>query len=162
MVLITCLSRKRSDGGPRRGRLVHGTRENLGFALAKASQRWNERLADAFKRAGYGEISPSYGSILLPLFEEDGLRMGELARRANLSKQAMTTMIRVMERKGLITRRRDPADARASRIFLTLRTRRFQTAAERVLAEMARRVEARLSPAEIAQLSQHLKILMNL
>ena len=120
------------------------------------------RLAEAFRRAGYGEISPSYGSILLPLFEEDGLRIGELARRANLSKQAMTTMVKVMERKGLIARRRDPADARASRIFLTPRTRRFQTAAERVLAEMARRVETRLSPAEIAQLSQHLNILMNL
>ena len=92
----------------------------------------------------------------------DGLRIGELARRASLSKQAMTTMVKVMERKGLIARRRDPADARASRIFLTPRTRRFQTTAERVLAEMARRVETRLSPAEIAQLSQHLKILMNL
>ena len=139
-----------------------GTRENLGFLLAKASQRWNERLGEAFGRAGYSEVSPSYGSILLPLFEEDGLRMGELARRARLSKQALTTMARLMERKGLVTRRRDPDDARAFRISLTPRTRRFRAVAERVLDTMQREVEARLSPAQVRRLRRNLKTLMDL
>lgn len=147
---------------PPRGGAVRGTRENLGFLLAKASQRWDERLAEAFARAGYGEISPSYGSILLPLFEEDDLRIGELGRRARLSKQAMTTMVRVMERKGLIARRRDPEDARASRVSLTTRTRRFRATAERVLEELARRVENRLSPGQVARLSRDLKTLVDL
>ena len=35
-----------------------------------------------FAAAGYADVRPSYGSVLLPLFEQDGLRMGELARRA--------------------------------------------------------------------------------
>jgi len=48
---------------------------NLGFLLAQASQRWNERLADRFAAHGFAEVRPSYGSVLLPLFEEDGLRM---------------------------------------------------------------------------------------
>ena len=61
------------------------TREDLGFLLAKASQRWNELLYDRFVAAGFPDVRPSYGSILLPLFEEDGLRMGELAARARLS-----------------------------------------------------------------------------
>ena len=139
-----------------------GTRENLGFLLAKASQRWNERLAKAFARAGYGEISPAYGSILLPLFEEDGLRMGELARRARLSKQAMTTMVRLMERKGLITRRRDPHDGRAFRVFLTPRTRRFRTVVERILDTMRREVDARLPPAQVTRLRRDLQTLMDL
>jgi DNA-binding MarR family transcriptional regulator len=138
------------------------TRDNLGFLLAKASQRWNERLAEAFARAGYGDVSPSYGSILLPLFEEDGLRIGELARRARLSKQAMTTMVKVMERKGLITRRRDPDDARAALIRLTARTRGFRPTAERVLQELDRRVHSRLSPAQVVRLSEDLKILIDL
>ncbi len=139
-----------------------GTRENLGFLLAKASQRWNEVLYEAFCREGYADISPSYGSILLPLFEEDGLRMGELARRARLSKQAMTTMVRVMERKGLTTRRRDSGDRRAFRIYLTPRTRRFRIVAERILQEMQHRVEARLSPAHVSRLREQLKTLMQL
>jgi hypothetical protein len=39
-----------------------------------------------FVAAGFPDVRPSHGSILLPLFEEDGLRMGELAARARLSK----------------------------------------------------------------------------
>ncbi len=73
-------------------------RDDLGFLLAKATQRWNELLAERFAAAGYADVRPSYGSVLLPLYEQDGLRMGELARRARLSKQTMTTMIRRLER----------------------------------------------------------------
>jgi DNA-binding MarR family transcriptional regulator len=116
--------------------MPHGTRENLGFLLAKASQRWNELLYDRFVRAGFAEVRPSYGSLLLPLFEEDGLRMGELGRRARLSKQTVTTMVRLIERDGLVERRPDPADARATRIHLTARAKRFRPVAESVLAEL--------------------------
>src|ERR687896_467814 len=105
------------------------TRANLGFLLAKASQRWNELLYEQFVARGYAEVRPAYGSILLPLFEEDGLRMGELARRARLSKQTMTTMVRLCERDGLVERRSDPADRRAARVHLTAKAKRFQSRA---------------------------------
>ena len=71
---------------PARGDAERLTRENLGFLLAKASQRWNDLLGQRFAAAGYPEVRPAYGSLLIPLFEEDGLRQGELARRARLSK----------------------------------------------------------------------------
>jgi hypothetical protein len=45
------------------------SRDNLGFLLAKASQRWNELLQEAFAQAGFPEVRASYGSVLLPLFE---------------------------------------------------------------------------------------------
>ena len=94
-------------------------RDDLGFLLAKATQRWNELLAERFAAHGYGEVRPSYGSVLLPLYEEDGLRMGELAARARLSKQTMTQLIVRLERDGLVERRPDPTDARATLIYLT-------------------------------------------
>jgi DNA-binding MarR family transcriptional regulator len=116
----------------------HATRENLGYLLAKASQRWNEQLQMGFAEAGFPEVRASYGSVLVPLFEEDGLRMGELARRSRLSKQTMTTMVRLCERDGLVSRRADPTDARATRVHLTRKGRRFAPAAERVLARLDR------------------------
>jgi MarR family transcriptional regulator, organic hydroperoxide resistance regulator len=111
-------------------------RDNLGFLLAKASQRWNELLQEAFAEAGFPEVRASYGSVLLPLFEEDGLRMGEIARRARLSKQTMTTMVRLAERDGLVERRADPDDRRATRVHLSARGRRFQPVAEAVLEQL--------------------------
>jgi DNA-binding MarR family transcriptional regulator len=118
---------------------------NLGFLLAKASARWNDLLAASFSARGYPDVRPSYGSILLPLFEEDGLRIGELGERARLSKQTMTTLIRQMERDGLVTRTQDGGDGRAWRIRLTARAKRFRHVVEDVLADLDARVTEHLS-----------------
>ena len=143
-------------------RVQRATRENLGFLLAKATQRWNELLAERFAAAGFGEVRPSYGSLLVPLFEEDGLRMSELASRARLSKQTMTTMVRLLERDGLVRRLPDPRDGRATRVFLTARARAFHPVAERVLAELDELVAARLSPTDLDRLRAMLKGVMSL
>ena len=112
------------------------TSDNLGFLLAKASQRWNELLQARFSAAGFPDVRPAYGSLLIPLYEEDGLRQGELARRARLSKQTLTTMARALERAGLVKRRPDPEDGRATRVHLTSRANEFRPVAEHVLAEL--------------------------
>lgn len=138
------------------------TRTNVGFLLAKASQRWNELLALRFRREGYGEVRPSYGSILVPLFEEEGLRMGELASRAGLSKQTMTTMVRLLERDGLVVRERDPGDGRAFLVSLTERSRAFRPVAARVLAELEALVEERLSRDELAKFHRFLEEVQSL
>lgn len=142
------------------GRLA--TVENLGFLLAKASQRWNEALYEEFVREGFAEVRPAYGSILLPLFEEDGLRMGELAARARLSKQTMTTLVRLLERNGLVARERDPVDGRAFLVSLTDRSRAFRPVAERVLARLEERVAGRLSAADRTALTHSLQEVMSL
>jgi DNA-binding MarR family transcriptional regulator len=137
-------------------------RDDVGFLLAKAMQRWNELLASRFADAGYGDVRPSYGSVLLPLYEEDGLRMGELARRARLSKQTMTEMIRRLERDGLVERRADPGDARASLIFLAARSRRFKPVVTATLSELDDAVRRRLGARGVAELKGALRQLMEL
>ena len=132
-------------------------RDDLGFVLAKAMQRWNELLAERFAAAGHPEVRPSYGSVLLPLYEEDGLRMGELAARARLSKQTMTQLIGRLERDGLVERRPDPRDGRAARIYLTTRARSFEPVVAAVLAELDRLVRRRLPADRLAELKSSLK-----
>lgn len=139
-----------------------GTRDDLGFLLAKASQRWNELLAERFRERGYPEVRPSYGSLLVPLFEQDGLRMGQLAARSRLSKQTMTTMVRLLERDGLVTRERDPDDGRAFRISLTERARGFRPVARGVLRDLHREVDQRLGRQERRALAAALKEVMEL
>src|SRR2546428_2209443 len=124
---------------------MRATRDNLGFLLAKALQRWHEPRAAGVRRGGVAEVRPAYGSVLLPRFEEDGLRLSERAARSRLSKQAMTTLVRTLEARRLIVRRSDPDDGRAARVYLTPRARRFEATAEHVLATLDRRVEQRLS-----------------
>ena len=137
-------------------------RGDLGFLLAKAAQRWNELLAANFAAAGYDEVRPSYGSVLLPLYEEDGLRMGELARRARLSKQTMTTLVARLERDGLVERRPDPADARAQLVFLTPRSRAFAPGAAETLRRLDELARRRLGAGGVAAAADALRALMDL
>ena len=135
-------------------------RDDLGFLLAKTTQRWNDRLAREFAAAGYKEVRPSYGSILLPLYEEDGLRMGELGRRAHLSKQTMTSLVRRAERDGLVERRPDADDARASLVFLTARSRAFAPVADTILRELHEDVGRRLGAERLDALREALAELL--
>jgi DNA-binding MarR family transcriptional regulator len=110
--------------------------DNVGFLLAKASQRFNELLVERFAARGFGEVRASYGSVLVPLFERDGLRLGELAAASRLSKQAMTGLVKHCESAGLVERERDPGDGRAFNVRLTARGRAFRAVADQVLGEL--------------------------
>jgi DNA-binding MarR family transcriptional regulator len=138
------------------------TRANVGFELAKASQRWNALLQAEFERRGFGEVRASYGSVLLPLFEEDGLRMGELAARARLTKQTMTTMVRLMEQADLVERKADPDDGRATRISLTRRARAFAPVAAEVVEQLEARVMERLGRDDYRVLRSGLRTVMEM
>ena len=132
---------------------VHaGTRTDIGYLLAKASQHWNQLVAEAFQSQGHGDVRPSFGSVLVPLFEEDDLRMSELAWRARMAKQTMTTMVRVVEQAGLVQRVRDAEDARAIRVRLTEQGRRLQPVAERELQRLEARITAQLGERRMAAL----------
>ena len=135
---------------------------NLGFLLAKASQRWNELLAEGFAEHGFPEVRPSYGSVLLPLFEVDGLRMGQIAERARLSKQTMTTMVRLCERDGLVVRERDAKDGRAFRIYLSDRAKAFRPVAKAVSRGIDHEVLVALGERQRAALTRALKGVMEL
>lgn len=71
----------------------------------------------------------------MPLFDAEGLQIVELARRAGLSKQTLTTQLRALEDQNLVTRRNHPDDGRAFGIFLTRRGRAFKRVALDVLFE---------------------------
>jgi DNA-binding MarR family transcriptional regulator len=138
------------------------TRANTGFELAKASQRWNELLYEQFVARGFADVRPSYGSVLLPLFEQDGLRMGELATRARLSKQTMTTLIRLMEKAGLVDRHPDPSDRRAVIVTLTARAREFAPVAGAAVAALETRLAENLSADQHRCLRSGLRVVMEL
>jgi DNA-binding MarR family transcriptional regulator len=136
---------------------MRATTNNLGFLLAKASHRWNELLIERFTATGFPEVRPSYGSVLLPLYEQDGLRMGHLAERSRLSKQSITKLVGLCERDQLVARERDPADGRAYRVRLTARSRAFQSVVESVLAELDDMVSSAIGHRQTNALSLALK-----
>jgi DNA-binding MarR family transcriptional regulator len=136
--------------------------DDVGFLLAKASAHFNELLLARFAAAGFPEIRGSFGSVLMPLFERDARRVGELAQVARLSKQSMTGLVAACEQARLVERRRDAADGRAFEVRLTARGRRFQAVAEDVLDGLDRELRDALGPRNRDALVKALKGVMEL
>ena len=88
--------------------------------------------------------------------------MGQIAERARLSKQTMTTLVRLCERDGLVLRVRDPEDGRAFRIHLTDRALEFKPVADDVLRELDAQVLAALGQRQRQALARALKGVMDL
>jgi DNA-binding MarR family transcriptional regulator len=100
--------------------------------------------------------------VLLPLWEKDGLRMGSLAERARLSKQTMSTLVRLAERDGLVRRVPDPLDGRATRVWLTPPAIDFAPIAADVVDDLEARATTALGDRAIDVLEHALTTLMQL
>jgi DNA-binding MarR family transcriptional regulator len=124
---------------------VKPTTQEIGYLLNRAARRWNALFIERLRAHGVGDIRPSFGAVMVPLFEQDGLRLGQLARRAGLSKQTVTNIVGRIEAIGYLARRPDPEDGRAIRVHLTPRGRALERAVGEALTEMDA-VTSALSP----------------
>jgi len=84
------------------------------------------RIATAFGE----EVRPLGASlqmwrVLAALREKDGRRMGDLSATTSIEVSTLTRLVDQMEKKGLVARRRDAADARAVALFVTAAGRRL-------------------------------------
>jgi DNA-binding MarR family transcriptional regulator len=82
--------------------------------------------------------------------------MGELAIAARISKQNTTTLVREVERSGLVRRLPDENDRRAQRVWLTRRAEEFRPAAMQIQAEMSGLLRTQLTPRAVSSLRRSL------
>lgn len=102
---------------------------HVGHWLSQSLLRFDARVLSLMSRndeiplalsnlAARGRLSASHVQITRHL-AIDGSRLTELAKRANMSKQAMGKLVEQCEAWGLVTRQADVRDARARRIVFT-------------------------------------------
>jgi len=89
------------------------------YLITRVSLAATTVLKRGFAEAGLGFVRPAYLGSLVSLWQEDGLKVIDLGRRAGLEPSTMTGLLDRMERDGLVERRTDPADRRVLKIFLT-------------------------------------------
>ena len=92
----------------------------LVFAIlnGKVSTAINRKLSRNFRQEGI-EITPEQWTILLSLWEKDGVTQQELCYATFKDKPSMTRLIDNMERQHLVVRISDKRDRRTNLIHLT-------------------------------------------
>jgi DNA-binding MarR family transcriptional regulator len=88
--------------------------------------RAGARIASAFSE----EVRPLGATlqmwrVLAALREQDGRRMGDLSATTSIEVSTLTRLVDNMEKKGLVVRRRDAADARVVALHVTPAGRRL-------------------------------------
>jgi DNA-binding MarR family transcriptional regulator len=107
------LDHRRPHPGPRFG----GTKPFIGRGLRDAWSHFTTELAEGIGRTE-AATTPAMNQVMI-LIDLEGTRVGELARRAGVTKQSMAEAVAGLERRGYVRRRPDPTDGRAQLVELT-------------------------------------------
>ena len=106
-------------------------------------------MEGAFREVG---LRVGQDMLLSRLWREDGLTQSELVERLGVEPATVSKVLSRMEGTGLVARRRDPRDARSSRVHLTERGRSLREPAYGVWEEAEERMLEGFSPEERALL----------
>jgi DNA-binding MarR family transcriptional regulator len=87
-----------------------------------------------------GDLTPRQLAVLVTVAHNEGLSQTGLVDRTGIDRSTLADIVRRMQRKGLLQRRRTKEDARAYAVKLTDEGRRLLRAAE----PLAKRVDERI------------------
>jgi DNA-binding MarR family transcriptional regulator len=136
-----------------RGRLVP--------TLLKAARLVNEEaIARVNRAAGRVALRQSHTNLFPHIDFEHGTRLTDLARRLNVSKQAVGQLVEELEGEGLLERVADPDDKRARRVRFTARGMQAMQHGLSVLAGLEAELVARLGKSRAAALLAGLEIVV--
>jgi len=125
--------------------------DQLCFALYAATHAITRAYRPMLNELGI--TYPQY-LVLLVLWEEDTVPVGEIARRLQLDAAALTPLVKRLETLGLVSRQRDARDERIVRISLSGTGRGLRQRAAEVQREVVGRTG--LAPSEFAALRARL------
>ncbi|MBV8755908.1 MAG: MarR family transcriptional regulator [Deltaproteobacteria bacterium] len=106
----------------------------LCFALYRAQRALTRAYAPLLEPLGL--TYPQY-LVFLRLWAEDGQRVNDLGDCLSLDSGTLTPLLKRLEHRGLVERRRDTADERVVRIYLTDAGRALRTKAKKVPVALA-------------------------
>jgi DNA-binding MarR family transcriptional regulator len=135
-------------------------RQAIGQLLVRLLREFRHDLAAPRADAGYGDIRDPHMQIFGNV-RVGGIRLTELADRAQLSLAATSELVNDLEDMGYLIRRPDPADGRAKLIDLTKRGRSAMAAAGDRVADIERRWSKLVGPKDFAQMSQTMQRLLD-
>jgi DNA-binding MarR family transcriptional regulator len=135
-------------------------RQAIGQLLARLLREFRHDLSAPRVEAGFGDIREPHMQIFGNI-RMGGIRLTELADRAQLSLAATSELVNELEQLGYLVRRPDPADGRAKLIDLTQRGRELMFAAGFRVADIERRWSSLVGEKEFGQMCKTMQRLLD-
>ncbi|ATB41067.1 Organic hydroperoxide resistance transcriptional regulator [Cystobacter fuscus] len=126
--------------------------DQLCFALHAASRAMTGAYQPLLEELGV--TYPQY-LVLMALWEEDGARVSRLGERLYLDSATLTPLLKRLESRALVERRRSRVDERVVEVFLTPEGKRLEQRALELFPQLV--CKTRLSLGEIVRLRDTLR-----
>jgi DNA-binding MarR family transcriptional regulator len=126
--------------------------DQLCFALHAASRAMTGAYQPLLEELGI--TYPQY-LVLMALWEEDGARVSRIGERLYLDSATLTPLLKRLESRGLVERRRSRVDERVVEVFLTPEGKQLEQRALELFPQLV--CKTRLSLGEIVRLRDTLR-----
>ncbi len=140
------------------GRAEAGGDETLADAFRSVARRLRETSQETLAP---WDITPSHFRALRVLHHHEAMRLSDLSERLHIAPRSATEVVDALESRGLVERRPDPADRRATLVGLTGPGNDILDAIRAARGTEAERFFGRLSQADRAHLARILRKLQN-
>ena len=134
----------------------HGLNASLLHLLHRALQTANELFEDEH---GAGGVTPRQFVVLAAIASREGLSQTDIVDLTGVDRSTIADVVRRIQRKGLIARKRKRSDVRAYEVKLTAKGREALEAARRVTTITENKLAAKLTPRQRDELLRMLKLL---
>lgn len=125
------------------------------YLISRVNLVVTSALKKEFASSGVEQVKPAYLGVLMSLWQEDGLKVIELGKKAGLEPSTMTGLLDRMERDELVARTSDTSDRRVLRIYLTKTGRQVREPALKVVERVLNEIFAGIAEDDIDQ-AKHL------
>ena len=119
------------------------------------------RIAECILREYNIEITSAQGRIMFALWQQDGISINKLAKKTQLGKSTLTSMLDRLEKMGYIKRRRSEKDRRKILIRRTKKDRALEGKYVEVSQQMTKLYYKDFSKNEIDRFEKDLARILN-
>jgi DNA-binding MarR family transcriptional regulator len=137
--------------------ILNNLKECPYYLISRVSLLVTAALKKEFASSGVEQVKPAYLCVLMSLWQEDGLKVIELSKKAGLEPSTMTGLLDRMERDELVERTTDLTDRRVLRIHLTKIGRQVRDPVLKVVDRVITKVFAGIRQDDIAQIKNLLR-----
>ena len=124
-------------------------------AIGAASRAVIAAMMTALSARGFDGMTPAFAGVI-PLLDATGARPTKLAQLAGVSKQAMSQLLRELEKRGYVEHVPDKTDTRAKLVRLTRRGVALREACLLARGELQARASEALGKTRLEQLQRDL------